>query len=164
MVGNSSLLYLAGTATDEQIDSSFGLRRAAIRRFWRIYAGTFWRKLRALFGQRSAALLALKQATEGRVVESAHQLGVTAVPVDQIRGSEAKSDEFDQAFRPLKAFSRDRWVSVAVALMQGKVLPPVELIQVGEEYYVRDGHHRISVARALGQWSVDAAVTVWKLA
>lgn len=164
MVGNSSLLYLTGTVTDEQVDSSFALRRSATRCFWRLYAGSVLPRLRALFGQRPASLLSLNQAAEGKVFDSAHQLGVTAVPIGQIAGSEGKSNEFDPAFRPLNSFSRDRWVSVAVALMQGKALPPVELIQVGEVYYVRDGHHRISVARALGQWSVDAVVTVWNLA
>ena len=163
MYGSSSILYQAGALTNGQIDSSFALQRAAARRFWRLFAGSLWRRLRALAGQETAGLLSLKQATEGKVFESSHQLGVTAVHVDQIRGSEGKCGEFDLAFRPLKAFSRDRWVSVAVAIMQGKALPPVELIQVGEECYVRDGHHRISVGRALGQSNVDAVVTVWIL-
>jgi hypothetical protein len=43
-------------------------------------------------------------------------------------------------------------------------LPPVELIQVGDVYFVRDGHHRISVARMMGQDSIDAEVTVWETA
>jgi hypothetical protein len=43
------------------------------------------------------------------------------------------------------------------------VLPPVVLVQVGDVYFVRDGHHRISVARALGQLDIEAAVTVWHL-
>jgi hypothetical protein len=86
-----------------------------------------------------------------------------AVPISQIQGSEGKSEEFDAEFRPLKPFSRDRWVSVAVAFLQGKSLPPVELIKVGQQYFVRDGHHRISVARAYGQYDVDAVVTVWNM-
>jgi hypothetical protein len=43
------------------------------------------------------------------------------------------------------------------------VLPPVVLVQVGDVYFVRDGHHRISVARALGQLDIEAEVTVWHL-
>jgi hypothetical protein len=50
---------------------------------------------------------------------------------------------------------------MAAAKMRGVALPPVELIQVGDIYFVRDGHHRISVARAFGQEQVDAEVTVW---
>jgi hypothetical protein len=43
------------------------------------------------------------------------------------------------------------------------VLPPVVLVQVGDVYFVRDGHHRISVARALGQLDIEAEVTVWQV-
>jgi hypothetical protein len=56
-----------------------------------------------------------------------------------------------------------RWLRVAAARDQGKVLPPVVLVQVGDVYFVRDGHHRISVARALGQLDIEAEVTVWHL-
>ena len=47
--------------------------------------------------------------------------------------------------------------------LEGEYLPPVALIRSGDIYYVRDGHHRISVARAFGQMMVEAAVTVWKI-
>ena len=43
----------------------------------------------------------------------------------------------------------------------GDIAPPVELIQVGDLYFVRDGHHRISVARAMGQEAIEAKVTAW---
>jgi len=46
----------------------------------------------------------------------------------------------------------------------GVTLPLVDLVQVGDVYFVRDGHHRISVARAFGQESIDAQVTVWEVA
>ena len=55
-----------------------------------------------------------------------------------------------------------RWQSVANALDEGVPLPPVQLIQVGAAYYVRDGHHRVSVNRALGQEVIEADVTVWQ--
>jgi hypothetical protein len=43
------------------------------------------------------------------------------------------------------------------------VLPPVSLVQVGDEYFVRDGHHRISVAKAFGQETIEARVAVWEV-
>ena len=82
----------------------------------------------------------------------------------QIRGSEGRCQDFDVAFHPLKQHAEERWVSVARAQLRGLGLPPIELIQVGEVYFVRDGHHRISVAAALGQQEIDAVVTVWQLA
>jgi ParB-like chromosome segregation protein Spo0J len=45
---------------------------------------------------------------------------------------------------------------------RGLTLPPVDLIRVGESYFVRDGHHRVSAARALGQAFIEATVTEWK--
>jgi hypothetical protein len=159
MLDNSALLYLAGQQASEQIDNSFDLQRAAARRFWRLFAGSVWQRVRSLFGRRPAGLLPLKQVEAQ--AHGSRYLGAMAVPISQIQGSEGKSEEFDAAFRPLKPFSRDRWVSVAVAFMQGKALPPVELIKVGRQYFVRDGHHRISVARAYGQYDVDAVVTDW---
>ncbi|MGW8251469.1 MAG: hypothetical protein ACWGO1_12565 [Anaerolineales bacterium] len=89
-----------------------------------------------------------------------HYAGIQTVPVRQIRGSEGRSDDFDRNFNPLHTRMRQRWVGVYTAWEEGKVMPPVELVQVGDEYYVRDGHHRISVAHALGNSYIDAEVTV----
>ena len=56
-----------------------------------------------------------------------------------------------------------RWLRVATVRGRDKVLPPVVLVQVGHVYFVRDGHHRISVARALGQLDIEAEVTIWQV-
>ncbi|MBN1966704.1 MAG: hypothetical protein JW910_18775 [Anaerolineae bacterium] len=93
-----------------------------------------------------------------------HFAGAQTVALDHITGSENKSDAFDAHFRPLNDASAGRWQGIAAAWMRGDSLPPVELIRVGDRYYVRDGHHRISVARALGQRDIDAVVTVWDVA
>jgi hypothetical protein len=83
------------------------------------------------------------------------------VEIDDIRGSESRQKDFDDKFYPLTNRTRQRWQSIARASEQGMNLPPVELIQVGKIYFVRDGHHRISVARALGWKTISAHVTVW---
>jgi len=54
-------------------------------------------------------------------------------------------------------------MGIAAARQMGRTLPPVELIQIGDLYFVRDGHHRISVARGMGQEHIDAEVTVWEM-
>jgi hypothetical protein len=87
--------------------------------------------------------------------------GVRLVPIDQIRGSEGRCNDFDTAFRPLKSLSDERWISIFCAHEADVPLPLVELIQVNDLYFVRDGHHRISVARWLGQREIEAEVTVW---
>jgi hypothetical protein len=85
------------------------------------------------------------------------------VPIHQIRGSESRPGDFDGDFNPLHDVNQARWLSVAGARLQGKALPPVALVQVGDVYFVRDGHHRISVARALRQTVVEATVEVWQV-
>jgi hypothetical protein len=83
------------------------------------------------------------------------------VPIRHIRGSEGRCRDFDPCFRPLGIHNRGRWLSVAAARLRGVPMPPVELIQVGECYFARDGHHRISVARSLGNEYIEAQVTIW---
>jgi hypothetical protein len=63
----------------------------------------------------------------------------------------------------MNARTVDRWLSVAAAHFSGDTLPLVELIQLGEDYFVRDGHHRISVVRACSQEYIDAMVMVLEL-
>jgi hypothetical protein len=79
------------------------------------------------------------------------------VPVGQIVGSLARARDFDGEFRLRNRELNGRWRSVAAVMARG-VEPPVELIQLGELYFVVDGHHRVSVARALGRPSVTARV------
>ena len=89
--------------------------------------------------------------------------GLHTVPIEQIRGSEGRSSDFDRNFNLLQDHCKDRWLGVARAREQDKVLPPVEVVQVRDVYFVRDGHHRISVARALGQLDIEAELTVWQV-
>lgn len=110
---------------------------------------------------RSRALLSLKDVSQAGSDHSHSSAGIRAVPIAQIRGSENRADDFDCDFNPLQERTCERWLSIARAWQRGVSLPPVYLIQVGEYYFVRDGHHRISVARALGQESVEASVDVW---
>ena len=90
-----------------------------------------------------------------------HYGGIKCVSMNQICGSMNRTGDFDHHFHPLDDRLRDRWVRVAMAHSQDVPLPPVSLVQVGACYFVVDGHHRISVARAMGQTTIDAKVTVW---
>ena len=123
------------------------------------WVGQIWAKLR---GQPSR-LLDLTAVVAAGAIGDRHAAGAQTVPLDQIRGSEGRCDDFDVAFHPLKTHTAARWVSVASAYLGGLGLPPVELIQLGAVYFVRDGHHRISAAAALGQQDIDAVVTVWQV-
>lgn len=130
--------------------------------------GLFYRSLAAgLLGQARAAVIRrgnrlsdLDADRKAEQIHGSHYAGIYSVPIAKIRGSQGRTGDFDLQFHPLQEHTRDRWLSVASALQAGGALPPVELVQLGQEYYVIDGHHRISVARALGQTDIDAEVTV----
>jgi hypothetical protein len=81
-----------------------------------------------------------------------------SVPIDCIRGSEGRTEDFDDTFHPLHDRMRSRWLNVASMRLAGEGLPSVELIHSCGRYFVRDGHHRISVAKALGEAYIDAEV------
>lgn len=115
---------------------------------------------------RTHCLLDLDKALKGSDVSpAAHSKPqVRMVPLGQIRGSESRCGDFDCDFNPLQDHNQGRWLSIAAARQRGRYLPPVVLVQVGDVYFVRDGHHRISVARALGQQVIEAKVLVWEVA
>jgi len=112
---------------------------------------------------RCSCLEELDEMLACRSVDASRYAGIRTVRISRIRGTQGKSDEFDAGFHPTQERSRSRWMGVAMEKLRGHDLPPVELIQVGDTYFVRDGHHRISVSRAMGQDFVDAEVTVMEL-
>src|SRR3954454_19430017 len=90
---------------------------------------------------------------------SQRDLGVQTIPLECIVGTvDRQRGEFDRAFRPA-AGTRGRWESIAAARRRGESMPPIDVFKVGELYFVQDGHHRVSVARAHGDTHVDAHVT-----
>jgi len=113
---------------------------------------------------RPNALRSMTQALDGHYICGQHDEGYKNVQLGRIVGSEGRSEDFDGQYRPLKGHTAKRWYSVAQATLTGVTLPPVRLIRIGEEYYVRDGNHRVSVARAFGQAAIEAEVTVYHLA
>jgi hypothetical protein len=121
-------------------------------------------RIKSLISRRPAKLSSLEDLHKHYQVEGGYHAGVRSVAIDKIVGSEGRSKDFNAFFQPLGSHSRHRWQRIAEAHQKGISLPPVQLIQVGEVYYVRDGHHRISVARMLDQEHIDAEVQVLKVA
>lgn len=87
------------------------------------------------------------------------RLGVQVIPLDQIVGSVDKVRDFDRRFRPTSDKSRKRWENVSRLAREGHPLPPIDVYKLGNLYFVSDGHHRVSVARALGASDIEADVT-----
>jgi hypothetical protein len=109
--------------------------------------------LARLFG-RPRHLAALDKA-----VTPGHYAGLKSVPLNEIHGSLDRADDYDADWRPLDGNGEQRWLRVATARAEGRGLPPVQLVRAGGAYYVQDGHHRVSVARARGEREIEAEVT-----
>jgi hypothetical protein len=88
-----------------------------------------------------------------------HDLGLRVVPLDAVVGSVDRTVDFDRGFRPTSQRLRSRWERIAAAQRRGESMPPVSLFRIGDLYFVRDGHHRVSVAKSLGRPDIDAYVT-----
>jgi hypothetical protein len=127
---------------------------------------------RALRARRRAALarrLRGRSAGDGRLAvyddralagaRARPERGVREIPVEAIRGTlePGRARLFDHCFRPA-ASARARWQQVWIAEVRGQVLPPISVIPVDGAYVLRDGHHRVSVARARGAVTIDAAI------
>ena len=87
-------------------------------------------------------------------------LGLRQVALDDIVGSVDRRTGFDRRFRPTSDLARHRFERLAAAVRRGEHLPPVDLYQVGEVYFVKDGHHRVAVFQALGHDVIEARVTL----
>lgn len=84
--------------------------------------------------------------------------GMKVVPVKDIVGSEGRYRDFNKAFLPKKEHLRNRWVSIDKAHITDVILPPIKLYKIGDLYFVRDGNHRVSVAKAQKVYAIDAEV------
>ena len=97
-----------------------------------------------------AMILPFEEVVEalGRAGERA--LGLQTIDLDSIVGTVDRTREFDRDFRPTTPRLRERWERIAAAQRRGEAMPPIDVYRVGDLHFVRDGHHRVSVARAQG--------------
>jgi hypothetical protein len=93
----------------------------------------------------------------GRVGEV--ELGLQTIPLDSIVGTVDRTGDFDRGFRPTTTRVRGRWQRIAAAQRRGEAFPPISVYRVGDLHFVRDGHHRVSVAKSLGREDIDAYVS-----
>jgi len=91
--------------------------------------------------------------------EGEQRLGLQVIRLDSIVGSVDRTRDFDRYFRPTSGRVRQRWEQLAMATRRGEPIPPIDVYRVGELHFVRDGHHRVSVAHALGLDTIEATVT-----
>ena len=111
-------------------------------------------------GRRRAGPLEYLPDDTGWAAKAARRrLGLQTISIASISGTtdRHKAEAFDGDFRP-PAWSRVRWTQMYLAAQRGSDLPPVAVYRVGDRHFVRDGHHRVSVARATGALAIEANV------
>ena len=135
---------------NEQVDADFtrarrrARLRAAVARIRREHA--------------SNRLLSFDDVRRERAAKNRLQRGTRVVEVEEIVGSVGRWDEFDRSFLPARTSVGQRWKRIDRAFQRSEDLPPVELYEIGDSYFVVDGHHRVSVARFHGVPTVEATV------
>jgi hypothetical protein len=128
--------------------------------FENVYTRGFFRRILSLMTGRSdkTRLLSFDEVRKAIRCHDESYGGMQTVPVDAIVGSLGRYNDFDREFLPLRRQSKERWRSIDEAYYQDVVLPPVQLYKVGDVYFVKDGNHRVSVAKERGIAYVDAEV------
>jgi uncharacterized ParB-like nuclease family protein len=116
-----------------------------------------YQKVVSFFKGCSVDLLSFEDVRTGLHLGQKLDRGLHEIPLDQIRGSVGRYDDFTSAFLPRKKHMRGRWARVDAAMRAGKT-PPIEVYQVGESYFVLDGNHRVSIARQRGFETIEAYV------
>lgn len=121
---------------------------------------SFRRAVTSMLTRRGRRMLSLDEVLDAAGAEGRAYGGVQEIPVDRIAGSAAplKSGDFGPGFLPMSPRLRDRWTRIYREMVEGAELPPIDVYKVGDLYFVIDGHHRVSVARALGRPVINARV------
>lgn len=119
----------------------------------------FWQRLSSTLGlsREPTGLLSFEEVQQKlRLTQSSYR-GLQQIPLDQIVGSVGRYHDFTRTFLPLVESDSARWQRVAELQMEAG-LPPIELYKVGDAYFVKDGNHRVSVARQFGMRTIEAYV------
>ncbi|WP_344311255.1 hypothetical protein [Fodinicola feengrottensis] len=102
--------------------------------------------------------MTLEDALDALGRQGVADAGRCEIPVEQVVGTVSRSADFDRGFQLVNPALADRWQQIARAVRDGADFPPVDVVRLGDMYFVRDGHHRVSVARSLGRPTIAARV------
>lgn len=130
-----------------------------IQRFQSARSRAFWQAISSLLRGKSAELLSFEDIRDKLRLNEESYKGLQDIPLDKIRGSVGRYKDFNSSFLPRKNDMQERWSRV-YAIASGMMgLPPIDVYQVGDVYFVRDGNHRVSVSKEMGAKTIQAHVT-----
>lgn len=86
--------------------------------------------------------------------------GIEAIPIDKIIGSLGRYLDFSETLLPKKTDGSSRYEYIKSLMEKGITLEPIQVYQVLDNYFIIDGHHRVSVAKnEFKAKYIDAQVT-----
>jgi len=112
----------------------------------------------AYLARRPNELLSFEQVREQVPITGRQNRGLVAIPVAKIIGSVDRYADFNRNFLPTQTHTAARWENIDRAILANVPLPPIQVYQIGDAYFVKDGNHRVSVARQRGLPFLDAVV------
>ena len=133
-------------------------KHQAIEDFWRAYRRGYWRKLASWITGNDNELLHYQTIRDEIPFQGQVDRGVQTINIEKIVGSVGRYRDFDRAFLPTQRSNSQRWINISNARYAEIELPPIEVYKIGEVFFVKDGNHRVSVARQRGQAMIDAYV------
>jgi hypothetical protein len=130
-----------------------------MQRFQNARGRAFWQAISSLLRGKSAELLSFEDIRQRLRLNQESYKGLQDIPLDKIRGSVGRYRDFNSSFLPRNNDMQERWSRVYAVASGMMGLPPIEVYQVGDVYFVRDGNHRVSVAKEMGAKTIQAHVT-----
>jgi hypothetical protein len=155
-LGAFAIMFSVSTSSSgsPRTDAQFDFSRARRRRAFDSLVARLRREPSDI-----SAMLPFDEVVAALGYVSERSLGLLPITLDSIVGSVDRNQDFDRRFRPRTPRVRARWESIAAAYRRGESMPPIEVYRIGSVHFVRDGHHRVSVARQLGLGTINALVT-----
>ncbi len=126
--------------------------------FDKAYLEAFFKNIISKIKGKENDLLSFNDVIKHIKIKNESYKGMQFVAIDDIVGSEGRYNDFTREFLPEKRNLKERWAKVDEAHYKDIILPPIQLYQIGKVYFVRDGNHRVSVARRQGKEFIDAEV------
>lgn len=119
----------------------------------------FWEDIRKLLGDRSIGLMSFDEVKDRLRLNDQTYRGLQEIPLERIVGSVGRYKEFTRHFLPRRASMAERWTNVYAQMNSMTGVPPIDVFKVDDVYFVRDGNHRVSIARQIGMEKIEAYVT-----
>jgi hypothetical protein len=130
-----------------------------INKFQGVRARAFWQELANLVRGKSTELLSFEEIRTRLRLKAESYRGLQDIELDRIVGSVGRYTDFTRDFLPKTNEMKERWSRVYAQINSMQGVPPIEVYKVGDVYFVRDGNHRVSIAKQAGDKSIQAHVT-----